>query len=198
MVLVFILLGIIVFVLSFAFAILLSTFHINIKDLEASNLKVNITDKEKQNNNGYAVILSLYLFNKIRWLFIHLNDEKLRKMYTKMQLEKIDIKKIEQNFKLEDLKIIKNMNPKISYLKLNAKLGIRSPVITSFMVSTICSIIAIILPYLVIDLKEENYRYYIEPIYQNKNLYEVKLNCVIQIKMVHIINAIYMFSKKKD
>ncbi len=113
-----------------------------------------------------------------------------------MQLEKIDFKKLEQDFKWEDLKIIKKLNPKISYLDLKAKIGIESPVITAFIVSIISSIISILLPYVAINLNKKNYKYIIQPLYQNKNLYKIQFNCIIQVKMVHIINVIYIFLKK--
>ena len=205
MVLVFILLAIFILLLSIFFLILLSTFHINIKDFEATNMqnkrkKQDInkydTDKtnnaKKQNSPGYAIILSLYLFNKIKWISINLNDEKIKKTYSKMQLEKIDLK----NFKLEDLKIIKKIQPKISYLNLKVKLGTGSPVVTALLASIFSSIIAIFLPYSAINLKKENYQYIIQPIYQNQNLYKINFNCIIQVKMVHIINVIYIFLKK--
>lgn len=190
MILVFILLGIIIFILTILFLILISTFHIEIRDLEITNIGT-------ANAPGYAIILSLYLANKIKWISIHLNDEKMRKMYNRMHLEKIDFKKFEQNFKWKDLKIAKKIQPKLSYLSLNMKIGLESPVITAFLVSVISSIIAIGLPYVATNLIKENYEYYIQPIYHNKNIYKIQLNCIIQVKMVHIINVIYIFLKKR-
>ncbi len=211
MVLVFILLGIFIIFVLLTFLILLSTFHIEIKDLEATNMNEDIkeqkniynnktskkSNKHEESNNGYAIILSLYLGNKLKWISIHLNDEKLRKTYSKMQLEKIDIKKLEKDFKWEDLKVIKKLNLKISYLNLKMKLGVESPIITSFIVSIISSIISIFLPHLALKIKSEDYKYIIEPIYQNQNLYKIKFNCIIQVKMVHIINVIYILVKRK-
>ncbi len=190
MVLVFILLALLIIILTFLFFTLLSTFHIEIKDLEATNMKEKKTP-------DYAIILSLYLFNKLKWISVNLNDEKLRKTYSKMQLEKIDIKKLEKDFKWEDLKIIKKLEPKISYLNLKMKLGVESPIITSFIVSIISSIISILLPHFVLKIKSKDYKYIIEPVYQNKNLYKIKFNCIIQVKMVHIINVIYILVRRK-
>ena len=189
MVLVFIFLGIIILALTLTVLILASDFHIEIRDLEINNMK-------QKKAPGYAIILSLYLFNKIKWISVNLNDEKLRKAYTKMQLEKIDFKKFEKDFKLEDLKIIKNIKPKISYLNLNAKIGTENAFTTAFITTAICIVISILLPYIAIDLKEEKYQYKIEPVYVNKNIYKILFNCIIQVKMVHIINVIYIFLKK--
>lgn len=190
MVLVFILLALFIILLTLFFLILLSTFHIEIQNLSLTNMK------EEKLEKNYAIILSLYLGNKLRWISFHLNNEKIRKAYGKMQLEKIDLKKIEKNFKWEDLKAIKTLQPKISKLKLNMQLGLEEPMLTAFLVSILSSLISILLPHFVINMKKGQYDYTIEPIYQNKNIYKIQFNCIIQVKMVHIINVIYIILKK--
>lgn len=190
MVLVFIFLAILIILLTLFFFILLSTFHIEIRNFNLSNTK------EEKLNKNYAIILSLYLGNKIKWISIYLNDKKLRKAYSKMQLEKIDLKKLEKDFRWEDLKIVKKLQPKISHLKLDMQIGLESPVLTAFTVTTLSSIISIFLPYVATSEKKEQYEYVITPIYQNRNLYKIEFNCIIQVKMVHIINVISSILKK--
>ena len=189
MILVLILLGILVLLITIITLIMASTLHIQIKNLSVSNM-------EPKNTNKYAIIFSLYLGNKIKWIWYRLNDKKVRKMYSKMQLEKLDFKKFINDFKVKDLKELPKLQPKISYLNLDANLGVISPVTTSFLVATIASIISIALPYLAKSLKKERYIYNIKPLYYNKNLYKINLNCIIEIKMVHIINIIFIFIKK--
>ena len=190
MVLVFILLTILIILLTFFFLILLSTIHIKIQNFSITNMKEEKLDK------NYAIILSLYLGNKIKWISIHLNDKKLRKAYSKMQLEKIDLEKLEKDFRWEDLKIVKKLQPKISHLKLDMQIGLENPVITAFAVTSLSSIVAIFLPYVATSKKKEHYEYVITPVYQNQNLYKIQLDCIIQVKMVHIINVISNFLKK--
>ena len=195
MVLVFILLAIFILLLTIIFLVLLSTFRIEIKNLKLSNIE-NKNQIKKQQKSDFAIILSFYLFNKLKWISINLNDEKIKKAYRKIQLEKIDLKKLEKDFKWEYLKIIKQLHVKLSYINLKINAGVESPVITAFFVSILSTIISILLPFFAIDLTKENYRYTIQPIYKNKNLYKIQLNCIIQVKMVHIINVIYLFVKK--
>lgn len=190
MVLVFILLTILIILLTFFFLILLSTIHIKIQNFNITNMKEEKLDKD------YAIILSLYLGNKIKWISIHLNDRKLRKAYSKMQLEKIDLEKLEKDFRWEDLKIIKKLQPKIANLKLNMQVGLENPVVTALAVTSISSIISILLSHVAINMKKEHYKYVITPVYQNQNLYKIEFGCIIQVKMVHIINVISSFLKK--
>lgn len=189
MILVLIFLGILVLLVTIITLIIASTLHIQIKNLSVSNM-------EPKNTNEYAIIFSLYLGNKIKWIWFRLNDKKVRKMYSKMQLEKLDFKKFRKDFKVKDLKELPKLQPKISYLNLDANLGFISPITTSFLVATIASIISIALPYLAKNLKKERYIYNIKPLYYNKNLYKINLNCIIEIKMVHIINIIFILIKK--
>ena len=189
MILVLILLGILGLIITIITLIIASTLHIQIKNLSVSNM-------ENKNVKEYAIIFSLYLGNKIKWIWFKLNDKKVRKMYSKMQLEKLDFKKFRKAFKVKDLRKLPKLQPKISYLNLDANLGVISPVITSFLVVTIASIISIALPYLVKVLEKERYIYNIKPLYYNKNLYKINLNCIIEIKMVHIINMIFVLIKK--
>lgn len=189
MILVLILLGILVLLITIITLIIASTLHIQIKNLSVSNM-------EPKNTNEYAIIFSLYLGNKIKLIWFRLNDKKVRKIYSKMQLEKLDFKKFRKDFKVKYLKELPKLQPKISYLNLDANLGVISPVTTSFLVATIASIISIALPYLSKSLKKERYIYNIKPLYYNKNLYKINLNCIIEIKMVHIINIIFIFIKK--
>ena len=189
MILVLILLGILVLLITIITLIIASTLHIQIKNLSVSNM-------EPKNKSEYAIIFSLYLGNKIKWIWFKLNDKKIRKMYSKMQLEKLDFKKFRKDFKVKYIKQLPKLQPKISYLNLDANLGVISPVTTSFLVATIAAIISIALPYLAKSLNKERYIYNIKPLYYNKNLYKINLNCIIEIKMVHIINIIFVFIKK--
>ena len=82
-------------------------------------------------------------------------------------------------------------------MNLLINVGLLSPVTTAFLVLLISSTISIFLPHFVKKLVPDNYKYNINPIYQNRNLYKIEFNCIIEIKMVHIINVILYFMKKK-
>lgn len=196
MVLVFIFCSILLLVLLFIFFVLFSTVRLKIENFAISNLnREKIENKEE--SKTYNVIFSLYLFNKLKWLSFNLNSNRMKKIYNKMQLEKIDVKKLEQDFKLEDLKELKRLEPKVSMFKLDFKLGTESPILTSFLVFFISTVISILLPYVIKRCDKDNYKYNITPLYFQKNLYEIELNCIIEVKMVHIINIIYVLFKKR-
>lgn len=76
-------------------------------------------------------------------------------------------------------------------------IGTKSPLVTSLLVVTISNAISLLLPHLVNNLKDNRYFYNIKPLYYNKELYKINLDCIIEIKMVHIINVIYYIFLKK-
>ena len=100
----------------------------------------------------------------------------MKKMYSKIQLEKLDFQKFKKDFKMKDLKQLLKLKPKISYLNLDANLGVIEPTTTSFLVAIIATIISLLLPYLATELKEKNYIYNIKPLYYNQNLYKVNVD----------------------
>lgn len=190
MILVLFLSGLIILIGITAILIIASTLHIQIKNLSISNMQT-------KNNTKYAIIFSIYFANKIKYIWFNLNSKRAKKIYSKVQLEKIDLKKFKKVFKLSDLKELTKLHLKISDLNLDMNIGTKSPLVTSFLVVTISNAISLLLPHLVNNLKDNRYFYNIKPLYYNKELYKINLDCIIEIKMVHIINVIYYIFLKK-
>ena len=190
MILVLFLFGLIILIGITAILIIASTLHIQIKNLSISNMQT-------KNNNKYAIIFSIYFANKIKYIWFNLNSKRAKKIYSKVQLEKIDLKKFKKVFKLSDLKELTKLHLKILDLNLDMNIGTKSPLVTSLLLVTISNAISLLLPHLVNNLKDNRYFYNIKPLYYNKELYKINLDCIIEIKMVHIINVIYYIFLKK-
>lgn len=184
MVLVFIICILIFLVLLITF----STIRIQVENFEASNIE----NMKKPKN--YKIKIALYLFNKIKWIWISLDDKKIQKISQKSKWNEVDIKKYVD---VKDIKLVKKLSPKISFLNLKVKLGTFDIVATTYLVAILSTFIAVLLPYTIKKYKKENYYYEILPVYSDKNLYEIKLNCIIEEKMVHIISIVYALLKKR-
>ena len=184
MVLVFIICILIFLVLLITF----STIRIQVENFEASNME----NMKKPKN--YKIKIALYLFNKIKWIWISLDDKKIQKISQKSKWNEVDIKKYVD---VKDIKLVKKLSPKISFLNLKVKLGTFDILTTTYLVAILSTFIAVLLPYTIKKYKKENYYYEILPVYSDKNLYEIKLNCIIEEKMVHIISIVYALLKKR-
>ena len=213
MVLVFVLCTTVLIITLLICMIILSTIKIELRHFEASNMREN-RSKHVQNLNSeineivrtesnatvskaYKLKISLNLFGKLKWIEVRLNDQKIEKLSHKMKWKSIDFKKMEQNFDIEDLKQVKKLQPKLSYFYLESKIGVENVIFTSFLVTMISIIISMLLPHMVKKYGENKYHYKIVPLYVNKNVYQIKFDCIIEIKMVHIINILYYFFKKR-
>ena len=193
MVLVFILCGITVFFVILILLLCFSTIRINVNKLKLSNIDSNYGENIKD----YSINISMRLFNKIKWLSVNLNDKKIKKIQNKMNMQKIDFKKLKGDFKLDDIKLLKEIKIEIAYLDLLARIGVDDVVTTSFIIFAITMIISLLLPHVIEEYKDKKYNYKILPLYLNRNAYEIKLDCIIEVKMVHIINIVYVFLKKR-
>ena len=80
---------------------------------------------------------------------------------------------------------------------MNLQLGIEDVALNSILIAVISSFISIILRLTVKDIKNyNNYFYEILPIYGKRNIIKLNLNCIINLKLVHIINIIYLVNKE--
>ena len=189
MVLVFILCFILIIITLLICMIILSTLRIKIKNYETSSNSNNKSNRKTQ------VIISLCLFKHIKWFGLSLDNKKFNKIYEKIKLGKINLKKLEQDFELRDLLQLKKLKAEITYLDLSLKVGTEDVILTSFIVFAISTLISVILPYLIKKYEKDKYKYKILPLYNN-NAYEIKFDCIINVKLVHIINILYYQFKK--
>lgn len=162
-----------------------------------TTIKVNL----KYIDKNYKVIIKLYLLNKIRYLKIELDKNKLKEIFTKTKakIEKSSRKKIEKEL-YQDRNVIKNVVKKLKidleYLDLDLKIGTEFILLTSVIIVTISTIFPIVANKFIRKYEKRKYNYKFTPIY-NKNDINLQLNCIISTKMVHIINVIISIIFKK-
>ena len=87
---------------------------------------------------------------------------------------------------------------KMEELDLNIEMGAENPVATAFLVAGIASGLSILLGSKVRQENSRKYRYKITPMYIQRNFFKMQLNCIIAVKMVHIMNMIYLLLKKRS
>ena len=191
----------------FLFLLLLSNIQIEIKDLDFDS-----SNKKNYKLQNYVFFIRLKLFGKITILKIRIDNKKINKM----KKSKIFKNKMFQNFndfnKLKEIleknrkEILKKQNIQyIKYLDIEIKkfilcmdISVANSVLTSFAVVIISSIISIILARNVKEYDKSKYKYKITPIYEYNPVLKISLNCIIDVKIVHIINVIYMLIKKRS
>lgn len=167
-----------------------------------SYIKVDLDDIYISNipkfNYSFRIKFGIYLFNKIKILGFTVNDKELKKsrwinkIKLKMKNEPMDISVN------EIIKLIKKAKINLDMFNTKIKIGTEDVILTSAIVGIVASSIGIVLGKLIKHYEDDKYMYEILPVFNNKNIFDMKLNCIINTKLVHIIYVIYMFSKKRS
>ena len=207
MVLVFIFCTIIIITIIAFFLIIFSTLKIDIKNYEISNIYANLNDsireiKDTCNNNEkngatYKLYISLNVLDRIKIFKLKLNNEKIKKIMLKIPLDETKIKELEREIGINDIKEIMNIKPQISYMDLNIKIGIDDILLTTYIVPIICTVISMILPLVIEKNKANEIKYIVTPKYNEGNVYDIKFNIGIKIKIIKVLNALYTIYKNK-
>lgn len=169
-----------------------------------SEIKIIISNFEFTNisNNLKPVIemkVGLYFLGKIKLFTKKIKntiiEDKSKKKLIKKEIAKIKNKKIFQNIKYIITEILKKTN--IENTNLIIYLDTKDAVVTSYIVAIISTIISNILSRKAKKLDYKKHRFKIIPMYKNQNLIFIKLNCIISIKVVHIINMYMIYNKNE-
>lgn len=205
MILVFyILLGTIALVLLLLIMIIISKIEFEIQNLDMSNI-----DK-KQNNKKLKVSISLKI-GKLHWINVCLNKKKILKLNNKIksyeQNNKAEAEKMKKTAKKEVTIILKNtkirrliLNTKVELneFKANISIGTEDYVVTSYLIGIISAIIPNILARAKFGKKQKISKtiiYSVQPIYQPKNIYSVKMNIKVATKISHLLYIALMLAK---
>lgn len=176
-----------------------------------SKVKINIIHLEvesqmKKTNKKYAINLGLYIYGKIKIFGITFEENGIKFLWKRIKyskfknakiceyLKKVNIKEVEKDFKLKELKGLK---PELEKLDLNLDLGFESVLLTSFMIFAISTLLSLVVKDSVKKYNPTKYRYKIIPHYRSQNTISLKLNCIIAIKSVHIMLILLNYRRRR-
>lgn len=190
----------------FIVIILVATIFL-LSSIKITIYKVNFLISEPEYNEdnikfNYELYISLCLFNKIDIIKIKLDKDKIKNLNLKSKIKPQQMEKIKNNIpdKKGIIELIKRL--KIKFTKFNLSIEIDTPnlMVTTGSVTVVSTIISIILSKVINKKDAKNYNYKITPLYTNKNILKIDFNCIIKVKIVHIIFIIYylLYKKRRD
>ena len=168
---------------------------------EIQNLKIS-TNEKPHLNKKYQIKIMIYTFGVIPILKIKLNNKKIQKIISNQKIkEKIkqqETKIIENkaNIDKELISSLKNIKTEIKEINLKIRIGTENASLTAFTIPVISTFIAMFLSK---QIKKYNDKqvFLVEPVYLDKNLLNIEISSIFQIKMIHIINTICIVNKKR-
>ena len=168
---------------------------------QIQNLKISTNEKQHLNKE-YQIKMVVYTLGFIPILKIKLNNQKIKKIINNQKIkEKIkqqETKIIENkvNIDKELITSLKNIKTEIKEINLKIIIGTENASLTAFTIPVISTFIAIFLSK---QIKKYNDKqvFLVEPVYLDKNLLNIEISSIFQIKMIHIINTICIVNKKR-
>ena len=152
---------------------------------------------KKYINPNYYLQLSWIILSKIPIIKIKLNKHTVKKLKLKDKFVDIDVKMWEERKKIdkETISIIKKIDFAIRKLKLKIDIGTENSAITSLLIPIVSTVISFLLRNKMKTKEEQTY--IVQPIYNNQNYLNITISGIFEIKMNHIINVVYLLSRKK-
>ena len=176
--------------------IILSSIYFRIDEIKFLNKPKRYLD--------YKAYIELRFLGKIKIFSIMLVPKKVKQIVDiikiRQKIEQINWNQFKKELPSKEKikEIIKKLNIKLQKFHLELEIGTQDILITSFLVAGFASILGIILPKIISKYNKEKYFYKILPNYYKKNMVKLSLNCIIQVKMVHIISIIPILLKGKE
>lgn len=163
------------------FLILLVVIVLNSKlQVRICNLDIS-TKREQKIKKNFEIYLEIIIFNKIKILKINAKKLQSKKINLNTALEKakeIGEKNNKKELATNAIKSLKNLQIKIIKADLNLEIGTEDAALTAISVGAIASVLGII-------LKQQKFE--VMPIYRDKNILNIKLDCIFRINLIHYI-----------
>ena len=180
-------------------------------EIEINKLWFDSNNKKHHKLEDYLFYIRIKVLGKVTWFKTKFNKEKMKKIesskifkskiFNKINeyehIRDVLLKNKKSILKKENIKYFKEINIELKKINLYMQVGTSSTFLTPFTVAAFSSIISTILAISIKQYDESKYNYKIIPEYEDKPVIKLKLNCIISIRIVHIINVICMLIKKR-
>ena len=165
-------------------------------EIEINNLNINYK-KHIQVNSNYKITIKLCLFKKITIIKRIINRQKIDNSKINSKIKNINLGMIMKKEKVNTdvIKIIIKDMIEIVKIKLNIQIGTKDAGVTAVLVGIVSSIISIVFRMKIENIKDQYFK--IRPIYNNENVLNIGIDGIFTIKLIHIINIIYILIKGK-
>ena len=164
--------------------------------IEIENFRF-ISKAKRHINKDYKLIIKLCILGNIPISKVNITKTKLEKMELKEKIKQMDIKLIKNNNKFDKkvAETIKKLKINIVDADLKVEIGTENAALTALIIPFISTIFSVIFSKSI--KKSNNQKYNVKPIYTNENLINILISGIFEIKMIHIINIIYILIKKE-
>ena len=151
------------------------------------NIEIKIILKIEE--QGYISYLKVFFINIPIWKIDLTNKKKTKKYNNIKYLDKYKSDKNKLFLIIKDILSKSSIN--IEELNLKIDISTTDVILTSSIVTILSNLITFLLKYSKLNINKRACKYSITPLYIDKKVFNIKLNCIISINLVHIIYIIY-------
>lgn len=143
-------------------------------------------------NGKLDMFFYLYILNNALICKIDLMKYIRRKKYVQIKdnKKKITLKKI--------IKIIKKSDLRLEKMYLNIDICTTDAILTSYTVAILANFIAYILKESNITINYKSCKYFINPIYENRKIFKLELNCIVSCTKVFKVYRSFIETAKSE
>lgn len=167
--------------------LIFSDIRLNIKKLNIRNVENEIRTKLVKE---IEIFLEIYLFGRLKIAKIRLDNKKF-KNFKRINFRSL-MKKTNKLPRIKLSEVLNILDIKIDNANIVTYIGTNDVMLTVFVVTFISTILGLLLK----NANQEKSYFKILPFYHLGNSINFHLNCIITVKMVHIIHVIYLIVKK--
>ena len=151
-------------------------------------------------NKDYKIIIKLVILKKLPIIRLELTKERLEKLKLRDKMKNANIKamkmlKEDKNKNQKIIRALKELDITIQNMNLEVKIGTENASFTAILVAIISTLVSMLLKKHIKKYKSQTFK--IQPVYYNQNLVNIGFSGIFEIKMIHIINIIYILNKKE-
>ena len=155
-----------------------------------------LSNAPKHLNKDYSMIFKICILKYIPLIKFKITEKQVKKLKIKQKIENINIQKLEKDLSVNKIKeILKKNRFVIKKLRLKIEIGTENSAFTAIVVPVISTVISFFIKNKIKDYKKQKFN--INPVFINKNLINIDFSGIFEIKMIHIINIIYILNRKE-
>jgi len=178
----------------FSLIIIITLVLVFFTEIKVEIKKLEFKIKNFDINKSGIIIIKFKILNKINLFKIETDIDKIQLSASKNKYDKIKNHVVKnENIKVKDIQ--EKLKAKYENINLKIEIGEENAATTALLTGVISSIISVIIGKYFSDIKQINWN--VQPMY-NINILKLSLNCIISVKLIHIINTIFMMRKEGD
>ncbi len=166
-------------------------------ELQIENLNISTIKKENSELKS-KIYINLIIFNNIRIFkkdITKIKNKKggIRKVLTNLSNKKINLR---SSNLIEIIKGIKNLKIQLKQIDLYLEIGTEDAALTAILIGIISTILGILIK--PDQIKRKSNKFKICPIYKDKNILNMQINCIIRFNLIHYIYKNILKGREKN